>query len=255
MGRKPTEQSDVRRQRQEEDAAAYAALRAFAVETIACGASEGLYRTVGDILQRTLRGSRPRWLLDVGCGPGRTLIDSAIAFPGARVVGIDGNGGALTVAYAIALLQGTAAEIDMRRWGFDSLFIEGRALKNVRLLQADAERLPFRTPQSWPGFDAVTCVNMLDRADDPDAVLDELSRVTRPGGWLILTTPLNWRQADGRYWETMRDLGALREAVERRGFACDLAFDGLVYREVMDPRRSATDWDVAVLSARRHAAG
>ncbi|HTE86219.1 MAG TPA: class I SAM-dependent methyltransferase, partial [Dehalococcoidia bacterium] len=130
--------------RQEEDAAAYAALRSFAAETLGMGASEGLYRTVSDLLHRSLAGSQPTWLLDLGCGPGRTLVDAATAFPRARVVGLDGSVGALSVAYAVSRLRGPAVEADLRRWGFGTRTIEGRALRNVFLLQADAERLPFR---------------------------------------------------------------------------------------------------------------
>ncbi|HTE83525.1 MAG TPA: methyltransferase domain-containing protein, partial [Dehalococcoidia bacterium] len=105
--------------------------------------------------------------------------------------------------------------------------------------------------RSWPGFDAVTCVNLLDRTEDPQLLLDEVARVTRSGARLVLTTPLNWRQADGRQWDAIRDLDGLRRAVQLTGFEVELAFDGLVYREILDSRGSATDWQVAVVSARR----
>lgn len=254
FGRSAGEATGERKQRQEEATAAYAALRAFAVETLGSGAAEGLYRTVSDLLLRSLAVSRPRWLLDVGCGPGRTLVDAATGFPGSRVVGVEASLGALTVAYAITSLRGQAAEADLRRWGFGTRIIEGRALKNVRLAQADAERLPFQPDRRWQGFDAVTCVNLIDRAKDPDAVLDEIARVTRPGGHLILATPLNWRVPGGRYWDALDDIDALKRAVEKRGFESGLAFDHLVYREIIDPRGSLTDWQVAVISARRAAA-
>lgn len=53
----------------------------------------------------------------------------------------------------------------------------------VTLLHQTAERLPF------PGdtFDLVTCLEALEFMPDPRAVLDELVRVLRPGGLLVIT--------------------------------------------------------------------
>ncbi len=222
----------------EEDAAAHAALHAFAPQALGRGEAEGLYRTV-------------RWLLDVGCGPGRTLVDAASAFPRATVVGLDRSAGALTIAFAFSRLRGPAIEVDLRRWGFGSLVLPAFGLRNVYLARAAAERLPFAPSPRWPGFDAITCVNLLDRIADPERALRELARVARPGARLILTTPLNWRQPAGTQWHTLGSLDMLHKAVERAGFAVDLAFDGLIYREILDARGSVTDWRVAVLSALR----
>ena len=38
--------------------------------------------------------------------------------------------------------------------------------------------------------------------------------------------------------------------VTSRGLTIEKAFDGLVYREIMDVRGSSTDWEVAVVTAR-----
>jgi ubiquinone/menaquinone biosynthesis C-methylase UbiE len=226
-------------------------MRAFATETIGSGASEGLYRTVSDLLRRSLSTQKARWLLDLGCGPGRTLIDAAEAFPSACAIGVDSSIGALTVAYAIGRLRGQSLEADLRRWGFGFRTISGRSLPNLRLLQAQAERLPFHKHEQWNGFDAVTCVNLLDRVRDPEAVLDEISRVVRPGGWLITTTPMNWRQRSGQYWSVLATLDDLRELIESRGYSCEVAFDDLAYQEIIDARGSRTEWRVALVASRR----
>jgi ubiquinone/menaquinone biosynthesis C-methylase UbiE len=226
-------------------------MRAFASETLRSGASEGLYRTVSDLLRRLLRTDGAHWLLDLGCGPGRTLVDAAEAFPRACVIGADSSAGSLAVAYAIGRLRGHSLEADLRRWGFGFRTIKGRALPNIRLVQMEAERLAFERRKGWEGFDAVTCINLLDRVRSPETVLDEIARVMHQGGWLIATTPMNWRHATGSYWSAIATLEDLTSAVEKRGFICEVAFDDLVYHEIIDARGSHTEWRVAIVCGRR----
>jgi SAM-dependent methyltransferase len=235
----------------EDDAAAHAAMHAFAARALERGEAEGLYRTVSDLLLRAPKPAPVRWVLDLGCGPGRTLIDAATAFPRATVAGVDRSAGALTLALALARLSGPRVEVDLRRWGFGVLLLPAYGLRNTVLARAAAERLPFARSQRWPGFDAITCVNLIDRTEQPEQVLRELARVARPGGRLILVTPLNWRQRSGEAWRALGSLTRLRDAVEGVGFAVQLAFDGLIYREILDARGSATDWRVALVSAER----
>ena len=51
-------------------------------------------------------------------------------------------------------------------------------LQRVRLMEAEAEHLPFEDEM----FDALTVSYLLRYVDDPPAVLRELARVVRPGG-------------------------------------------------------------------------
>lgn len=53
----------------------------------------------------------------------------------------------------------------------------------VELIHQDAQRLPFEDDT----FDAVTCLEALEFMPDPDRVLGELIRVTRPGGLILIT--------------------------------------------------------------------
>lgn len=68
----------------------------------------------------------------------------------------------------------------------------------VALLHQSAERLPFPADT----FDLVTCLEALEFTPDPRAVLDELVRVLRPGGLLVITnrqgTPA--RLMPGKTW-------------------------------------------------------
>lgn len=98
-------------------------------------------------------------VLDVGCGPG---YGTALLAGRARwCLGLDADPAAL--AYARA---------HYRR-------------PNLAFARMRAERLAL--PDGV--IDVVTCFEVLEHLPDEDALLGELARVLRPGGWLLLSTP------------------------------------------------------------------
>jgi demethylmenaquinone methyltransferase/2-methoxy-6-polyprenyl-1,4-benzoquinol methylase len=101
--------------------------------------------------------------LDVAGGTGD------IAAGMARQVGTQG----------LVVLTDINAEMLVR--GRDRLLNEG-FVANTRVVQADAERLPFRDAQ----FDCVTIAFGLRNVTDKPAALASMRRVLRPGGQLIL---------------------------------------------------------------------
>jgi len=110
-------------------------------------------------------------VLDVGCGRGLLLTAAAGRVPLGRAVGIDlwvakdqsGNRCEATLANARA---------------------EGVA-ERVEVLTADGRQLPFADDT----FDVVVShwvVHNLDKPSDRLRVLDEMARVLKPGGWLLI---------------------------------------------------------------------
>ena len=59
---------------------------------------------------------------------------------------------------------------------------------NARFAVADALHLPFPDRR----FATVVALNLVDRVPDPSRALDELSRVTAPGGTLLVGSPYTW---------------------------------------------------------------
>ncbi len=99
-------------------------------------------------------------VLDVACGTGIVARTAAARVgPGGRVVGVDLNPAMLTVAE--------------------------RACPGVELHQADAASLPFEAGT----FDVVTCQMALMFFPDPQAALEEMARVARPGGTVVVMVP------------------------------------------------------------------
>ncbi len=103
---------------------------------------------------------RPLRILDVGCGTGIFARRSLEALPGATVWGVD--------LVAAMLAKGRS------RW---------RAYRGrITPVQGDSERLPFRNGT----FDVVTCANSFHHYPHQQRAVEEMHRVLKPGGRLIL---------------------------------------------------------------------
>ena len=96
-------------------------------------------------------------ILDVGCGSGVVTRDIARLTKG-TVIGIDGSLDMLNVARNIL-----------------------KDYVNVRLCLGEAHRLPFQKET----FDLVTCNLLFMWVDDPQAVINEMTRVVKPGGTIL----------------------------------------------------------------------
>lgn len=110
---------------------------------------------------------RGKYALDVGCGGG--LLSEAMARCGAQVTGIDLGATTIEVAGLHALQSG---------------------LSITYLRQAAEEHA-----QDAAGrYDVVTCMEMLEHVPAPDAVLQALRTLVRPGGDVFVSTlNRNWR--------------------------------------------------------------
>ena len=122
---------------------------------------------------RGLIAGRGRNVLDVGCGPPcETMADGA---------------------FLRSLGYGRGVDAEARSIPFP--FVQG-----------DVEAIPFRSG----AFDAVTCIEVIEHVHHPHAALDELARVVRDDGVVVLTTPDNhlvfqaiwflWERLGGGIW-------------------------------------------------------
>lgn len=111
------------------------------------------------LLAAALRGRAGALVLDVGCGDGSAAATAAPHLAGHRLVGVDWSQDALRRARARV---GHVVRGEFGRGGLP--FADGCA-------------------------DAVLFSEVVEHLVDPDGALDELRRVLRPGGHLMLSTP------------------------------------------------------------------
>jgi SAM-dependent methyltransferase len=116
-------------------------------------------------------------VFDAGCGSGRTLDELREYGP---VQGMELN--PLGVAAA-------------RRRG------------HAGVREGSLDAIPFEDAS----FDLVTCLDVIEHTDDDIRSLRELRRVTRPGGWLVVTVP-----AHPRLWSRHDEVNGHRRRYTRR---------------------------------------
>ncbi|WP_396268524.1 bifunctional 2-polyprenyl-6-hydroxyphenol methylase/3-demethylubiquinol 3-O-methyltransferase UbiG [Ideonella sp.] len=107
----------------------------------------------------TLQGAR---VLDVGCGGG--ILAESMALRGANVLGIDLSTKPLKVAQLHAMEAG----------------VSGLVYREVAV-----EALAAEQPA---GFDAVTCMEMLEHVPDPASVVRACAALVKPGGHVFFST-------------------------------------------------------------------
>ena len=104
-------------------------------------------------------------VLDVGCGPGQILVMMKQRWPGMQITGIDAGPAMIEKARKDASAAGLEIAYEVLRVG-----PEGDA------------RLPYEDAS----FDLVTCNSVIHHLTDPVGALDEIARVAKPEGAVLV---------------------------------------------------------------------
>ena len=103
------------------------------------------------------------------------------------------------------------ADMARRRVGLDPLADDYRELgidsHPMEYIAAGAERMPFEDAS----FDIVASLNSLDHVDDLEAAIEEIKRVLRPGGYLVLVVEVGheptWSEPQMISWDVCARFG------------------------------------------------
>jgi SAM-dependent methyltransferase len=110
----------------------------------------------------------------------RTVASFPLPLAGARVLDLGCGVG----AYA-PLLENAGAVVVAA--DSDPAMVAEAATRTSQVVVADARRTPFDAAS----FDGVLCSNLLEHTPEPEAVVAEIERVLRPGGWAYVSWT-NW---------------------------------------------------------------
>ena len=104
-------------------------------------------------------------VLDVGCGPGQILVMMKLRWPGMQITGIDAGPAMIDKARKDAVAAGVDITYEVLRVG-----PQGQS------------RLPYGDGE----FDLVTCNSTIHHLADPVGALDEMARVAKPDGAVLV---------------------------------------------------------------------
>ena len=92
-------------------------------------------------------------------------------------------------------VEGQTISVDWKDKGLDKCTVKGHQLPNLKFGLAKAEELPFEENSQH----LILSSFLLDRLDNPTKGLEEMYRVLKPSGKLILASPLNFKKEI--HWE------------------------------------------------------
>lgn len=153
--------------------------------------TEGLYSTLLALAAQHCQGLDGKTIAVLGCGPGRTVLDFAIAFPHSTVIGLDYSLLSLVVAKHVLGIHALPLQIPVRNLAGDSysklLTIPNFSSPNSRLGLCDlTERQRIRA-------DLIICSNTINLLPDHEQALMNISEMLTTSGVIIFADLTGWR--------------------------------------------------------------
>jgi len=175
-------------------------------------------------------------ILEIGCGVGRWIGEIAQNLPNANCWGID---------YSYQMLKradefwksGAAIHLDAsNKGGPNQIKLTGVKLSNLQFGLAKAESLPFENQTQ----DLIHSSFLFDRLEVPLQGLNEMYRVLKPKGKMVLISPLNF--SSKKHWEQFHPPIKIYHILSSIGFKILHWDDNFLIEEPIDFRGNAIHW-------------
>jgi SAM-dependent methyltransferase len=175
-------------------------------------------------------------ICDIGGGTGRFCFEMARAFPDASELLLV-EPSEMFCLWSRRILLGTTDGVE--------LFPVPDSLEEPCYMPLLSDRLPepqasleilnataAEVSRSGRCFDIVTCLNVIDRVDDPSELVDVIYSLLRPGGMVVLASPLHFEEEFTARSGWIRDMKQLLDpgkwVIEDR--ECDVGYSLAHYR-------------------------
>ena len=185
---------------------------------------------------RHLQNEKEVDILELGCGVGRMIGTLAKENSEGNFWGIDYSYQMLKQGHDFWVENKTIL-LDLSHKGFSSIHLPGHQLKNLNFGLAKAQELPFQNESQ----DFVFSHFLLDRLKQPLEGLKEMQRVLKPGGKIIIVTPLNFLHKD--HWKQFYPSIKLFQVIKNMGFEILEWEDDFTMEEPLDLRGNALKWN------------
>lgn len=147
------------------------------------------------------------------------------------------NGLYRNISYLAPRIRGSVLDFGCGSKPYESLFVNSASYVGVDVQVSghdhrtskidvffDGETLPFANGQ----FDAVVCFEVFEHVFNIDELLQEIRRVLKPGGNLLISTPFAWDEHEAPYDFARYTSFGIKHLLKRNGF------------EVLESRKTTT---------------
>jgi len=193
------------------------------------------FQPIFDFAEKHCEEARESTILEIGCGVGRWISTLAKRYPKSTCWGIDYSYQMLKCANEF-WVKGQELSIDLRNKGFDQQSQKGEKLNNLKFGLAKAEKLPFEDNSQK----IVVNSFLLDRLENPIKGLKEMYRVLKPGGKLIVISPLNFKKVD--HWKMFYPSSQLSTILKEIGFKVLDWKEDIIVNEPLDVHGNLLRW-------------
>ena len=174
-------------------------------------------------------------ILEIGCSVGRWIGTLAKKYPNTTTWGIDYSYQMLKRANEF-WVKGKEITIDLTSKGLQQQSIKGEEINNLKFGLAKAENLPFDDNSQ----DLILNSFLIDRLENPMKGLEEMYRVLKPNGKLIVITPLNFKKTE--HWKTFYPPIRLFNILKEIGFDLLEWKENIMINEPLDFHGNAVNW-------------
>jgi ubiquinone/menaquinone biosynthesis C-methylase UbiE len=179
--------------------------------------TEAYYQTIFALIKPYLNSSTT--LLDIGCGLGRVVFDTAKENI-QKAVGIDTSEAFISECNKIADNQ--------------SQYIDYHVpTSQISFRVADAQNLPFSTGE----FNFITCLNVIDRVPKPQKVVQEIEKLLASGGNLLIADPYDWQE---EYTPSSEQIENMYGLFNKSSWAVLTEIDGLPFTLQVNARKTVS---------------